>query len=445
MSEPIKVTALRLLILKMIQRVNQAYRPLFEQQARYFILMGGRGGGRSTVASQYANAKLMAPEYFRCAIMRYILGDIRNSIYREITDRAEENGITDKLDIADNTMTIKYGANSINAVGFKKSSNDQKSKLKSLASYNCVIIEEADEVPEADFMQLDDSLRTMKGDIKIILLLNPPAKNHWLIQRFMKLTPSEQKGFYNFELKDDIQDTVLIKTDYRDNIANINPQSVAQYEAYKDTKPTHYWNMVRGLVPETVVGKIYNNWQQIDSVPHEARLERYGGDFGYSIDPTVIEAIYSYNGGIIIDEITYQKGLSNKTIADIIQSQPDRALSVFDGAEPKSIDEIATYGVSIVGSQKGPGSVNQGIQYVQDQKISVTKRSVKTWKAYENYAWMVDKDGNILNVPDDRVHEWSNPMDAIRYGCESLKPSNPVVVKQARQQNATKRARWAVG
>ena len=169
----------------MQQRVNEIYKPLFEQKVRYFILMGGRGRGGSTVASQYANAKLLAPEYFRCAIMRYILGDIRNSIYREIIDRADENGITDQLHVTDNQMIIEHGANSINAVGFRKSSGDQKSKLKSLASYNCVIIEEADEIPEEDFMQLDDSLRTVKGDIQIILILNTPAKNHWIIKLWL--------------------------------------------------------------------------------------------------------------------------------------------------------------------------------------------------------------------------------------------------------------------
>src|SRR5690606_984052 len=114
--------------------------------------------------------------------------DIRNSIYREITDRAEEANILESLKVTDNLMKLEYGQNSINAVGFKKSSSDQKAKLKSLASYNCVIIEEADEIPEEDFMQLDDSLRTTKGDITIILLLNPPTKNHWIIKRWMKLT-----------------------------------------------------------------------------------------------------------------------------------------------------------------------------------------------------------------------------------------------------------------
>lgn len=407
----------------MNQQVNESYRPLFETSSRYFILMGGRGGGRSTVASQYALAKLRAPEYFRCAIMRYILGDIRNSIYREITDRAEEAGIGSDLQITDTLMKIEYQANSINAVGFKKSSGEQKAKLKSLASYNCVIIEEADEIPEEDFMQLDDSLRTIKGDIKIILLLNPPAKTHWIIKRWMNLVDSEERGFYDFELKEDTLDTTLIKTDYRDNINNIAPQSIARYEEYRETKPTHYWNMVRGLVPETVVGKIYNNWKVIDELPHEARLERRGLDFGYTNDPSALIAIYYYNGGYILDEELWQKGMSNKQIYDTIQSQSKPSTQVIaDSAEPKSIDEIKSYGGNITGAVKGSDSVNQGIQFVKDQSISVTRRSVHLLEEYEKYAWKIDKEtGETMNKP---IEGWDHCMDAIRYGFDGLRPDD---------------------
>jgi phage terminase large subunit len=173
-------------------------------------------------------------------------------------------------------------------------------------------------------------------------------------------------------------------------------------------------------------GRIYKDWQIIDEIPHEARLERYGLDFGYSVDPTVIVAIYYYNGGYIIDEVCYQKGLSNKSIADLLNNL-DRALVVADSAEPKSIDEIREYGINIIGATKGPGSVNQGIQYVQDQRISITKRSTKTIKAYRNYLWAVDKSGRGLQEPDDTIHEWSNSMDAVRYGFSSLRPSTPVI------------------
>jgi phage terminase large subunit len=422
------------------QIVNKVYEPMFTQHPRYVILMGGRGAGRSTVASQLANARLTAPEYFRCAIMRYVLGDIRNSIYREILDRAEENGIKDSLEINESTMTIKYGMNSINAVGFRKSSADQKAKLKSLANYNCIIIEEADEIPEADFMQLDDSLRTVKGNITIILLLNPPSKSHWIIQRWFDLLPTfidgrELKDFYTPKLKDNITDTLFIGTSYKDNIKNIAEQSIVNYERYRNTKPDHYWNMVRGLVPEVVRGKIYSGWQVIDSVPFEARLERRAVDFGYTNDPTAIVDIYYYNGGYIIDELAFQTGLLNRHIIDIIKNQKEQVMVIADSAEPKSIDEISEAGVIIEGADKGSDSIRNGIQVVQAQKISITRRSKNIIKEYENYAWDETKDGETLNEPKPL---FDHSMDAIRYGITSIKKNTSYGEAKKLQENKFK-------
>lgn len=408
---------------QMEQLVNKVYEPLFKEHPRYFILMGGRGAGRSTVASQFALAKLRAPEYFRCAIMRYVLGDIRNSIYREITDRAEENGVIGELGINDSLMTIEYGSNSINAVGFRKSSSDQKSKLKSLANYNCVIIEEADEIPEADFMQLDDSLRTIKGDIIIILLFNPPPKNHWLVRRFFHLLPSGQPEFYIAELASGVQDTIFINSSFEDNIKNISEATIRNYRNYEFTKPDHFYNMIKGYIPEVVKGKIYNNWALIDGIPHEARLERRGLDFGYTNDPTAIVAVYYWNGAYILDEECYQWGMSNRAIADTLKSLTDsQTLIIGDSAEPKSIDEIKGFAFNVQPTTKGPGSVNQGIQFVKDQKIYVTRRSLNIIKEYENYAWLVDKEGTTLNEPKPSA---DHTMDAIRYALSSFQPSVP--------------------
>jgi len=403
----------------MQQVINKEYAPVFTTDKRYIILMGGRGAGRSTFASQYALAKLVAPEYFRCAIMRYILGDIRNSIYREITDRAQDNDITNALAINDSTMTIKYGANVINAHGFKKSSGDQKAKLKSLANYTTVIIEEADEIAEEDFMQLDDSLRTIKADIKIILLLNPPAKGHWIIKRWFDLDPAPVKDFYIPKLKEGITDTLIIRTSFKDNYKNLAEQSIRSYENYQFTKPDHYWNMVMGFVPEVVRGKIFSNWQEIPTIPHEARLVRRGVDFGYTNDPTTLTDVYEYNGGYILDEQLYNYGMSNKLIAETILLLPEpNTLVVADSAEPKSIDEIKSYGVNIVPAEKGPGSINTGIAFMQSQKISYTSRSKNIKKEFENYSWMIDKDGNTLNTPKPG---FDHAMDGARYAFSTLR------------------------
>jgi len=206
---------------------------------------------------------------------------------------------------------------------------------------------------------------------------------------------------------------------YKDN-ESLDKNIVESIEARKGNKQ---WWLVYGLGQlGEVEGKIYNDWAIVDEIPHEARLSRRGLDFGYSIDPSVMIDIYEYNGGFILDETIYQKGLSNKAIADTIHNLPEpHTMVIADSAEPKSIDEIHDYGINILPALKGPGSVNKGIQMVQSLRISLTKRSTKTIKAYRNFLWATNKDGDIMNIPDDSIHEWSNPMDAIRYGLGDYK------------------------
>jgi phage terminase large subunit len=233
--------------------------------------------------------------------------------------------------------------------------------------------------------------------------------------------PTNEFWFYTNLLnhRDDID---FITLTYKDNEA-LDETTIQEIESHKNNKA---WWLVYGLGQlGQVEGRIYTNWEIIDEVPFDAVLKRRGLDFGYSIDPTVIEDIYIWNNGYVFDQLLYQKGMSNRSIADVIANQPLRALTVADSAEPKSIAEIASYGIPIIGAKKGAGSVLQGIQYVQDQKIYITKRSVETLKAYRNYLWTQDKDGKFINEPDDTIHEWSNSMDAIRYGMDSLKATLP--------------------
>lgn len=235
--------------------------------------------------------------------------------------------------------------------------------------------------------------------------------------------PTNEFWFYTemLGLRDDID---FITLTYKDNEA-LDATTIHEIESHMNNKS---WWQVYGLGQlGTIEGRIYKDWIEIEEVLEEARLVRRGLDFGFTNDPTVIVDIYRYNEGFVIDEMTYQKGLSNRTIAEIILNH-EKILTVADSAEPKSIQEIADYGVNIIGAVKGAGSVYQGIQFVQDQKIYITKRSVKTLKAYRNYLFLVDKNGKITNEPDDTIHEWSNPMDAIRYGLDSFRERKPFVM-----------------
>lgn len=254
-----------------------------------------------------------------------------------------------------------------------------------------LFVNEANNIPYEAFEQLE--IRTKE----FIFLDWNPVGDYWFYDKVNKE-------------RTDVDHIILT---YKDNEA-LSPEIISAIEQRKNNKT--FWQVYGlGLLGE-IEGKIYKDWNIIDEIPHEARLDRYGLDFGYTNDPSSIVAIYYYNGGYILDEIAYTKGLSNKQIADIILNQPP-AIVVADSAEPKSIDEIGQYGLSIIPAQKGPDSVRNGIQTVQQQRISVTKRSVNVIKEYRNYLWEVDKDGVKTNKPD---HLWSHSMDAIRYGITSL-------------------------
>lgn len=392
------------------QEVSELFAPLWESDARYYILMGGRGAGRSTAGSQYILSKLLGKDFMRCAIMRAIHSDIRHSIWRELNDRIDEQEVRSLLKVTDNDMFAQYGQNTVQAHGFKASSGSHTAKLKSLANYNMVVIEEADEVGEQEFMTLDDTLRTVKGDIKVILMLNPPPKNHWINQRFFDLEESEVKGFFRPKLKEGTN-AVYIGGNHRSNLANLSRETVLRYQKYKDTKPDYYYQMIEGLVPEVVRGRIFTGWQLIDAVPPEARLMRFGEDFGWFPDPACAVAIYYWNGAYIVDELAYGTELTNEFLAERIR-ETGKAVTVADSAEPKSIAEQNTYGISVKGCEKGKDSVIFRIKVVAGKKIYVTRRSTNVWKSYENYAWAEDKDGNPKGVP---AHMWSHAMDALSY------------------------------
>ena len=120
-----------------------------------------------------------------------------------------------------------------------------------------------------------------------------------------------------------------------------------------------------------------------------------------------------------MDEVLYRKGMSNQQIATFMNNQIF-GIIVADSAEPKSIDELRLYGLSVAPAKKGPGSILQSINYVQEQSISVTKSSINLIKEYRSYLWQTDKDGKIINVPEGG---FDHALDAARYKLSSvLKP-----------------------
>lgn len=216
-------------------------------------------------------------------------------------------------------------------------------------------------------------------------------------------------------------DTDFIILTYKDN-ESLEGAIVNEIEKRRINKAWFdvYGKGIRGEVE----GKVFTDWAIVDEVPHEARLVIRGLDFGYAQDPTALCDIYFYNGGYIIDELIYRKGMLNNQIADVILNQRDpNVLTIADSAEPKSIAEMQSYGVSIIGVEKvgaaGDSFTNAAIKHVQGQRMSITKRSTNFIKSYRNFMWQTDKEGKILPKYD---HFESDGMMSVIYGMQHSKP-----------------------
>lgn len=256
-----------------------------------------------------------------------------------------------------------------------------------------LFINEANNIPKETFDQLE--VRTQD---EIWLDWNPTAP-FW---------------FYE-DLLNQREDVDFLILTYKDNEGL--PESIVKaIEARKGNKS--WWRVYgEGQLGETEA-QIYRDWKVIDSIPHTARLERRGLDFGYSRDQAAIVDVYYHDGGYILDERLYQLGMHNREIAEFIKNlELPQTLVIADSAEPKSIDEIKMYGVSILPATKGQGSLSQRINYVQGQRISVTKRSVNLIKEQRSYLWKTDNDGKILNVPEEGN---DHLLDAAGYAIASM-------------------------
>jgi phage terminase large subunit len=387
------------------------YKPLFQDDWREAAIYGGRYSLKSHTVARYL--LIMARmNKTRVACFREFQNSIAESSHQLLSD------LIKKYELNEFEVTDKAIVNKLNGSDFLfKGLHHNEQSIKSIEGIDIAWVEEAQTISKESLEVLTPTVR--KPNSKIIYTYN----------RFLEDDPVHTRLVIEGRPK-----TLIIHVNY--DIAEkygMLPETIKlEIEDDKEKRPTLYAHKWLGE-PNSLERKIYKDWAFIEEIPHEARLERYGLDFGYSNDPTAIVAIYKYNDGFIIDELVHQKGLSNKQIADALNNSP-KALVVADSAEPKSIDEIKGYGITIIPALKGQGSVMQGIQWVQDQKISVTNRSTNIIKSYRNYLFKVDKDGKTINEPD---HYLSDAMDAVRYGLSSYKPKKEEIYDPRFEQYGT--------
>ena len=209
------------------------------------------------------------------------------------------------------------------------------------------------------------------------------------------------------------EDCTFIKSTYLDN-PFLEPETIKEIERLKIDD--NYWR-IYGLGEKGMsMAVIFRNTSLIDKIPDNIKFIAYGLDWGYSSDPTALVEVYANDTDIYLNEIIYERALTNQDIGNRMRDlNIDRHQEIIaDSAEPKSIEEIYRMHFNIKPAKKGADSIRMGIDVMRRYKINITKNSINTIKEFRNYKWKQDKNGNSLPVP---VDSFNHSVDAVRYIC----------------------------
>ena len=390
--------------------VGKGYATFWNFKGRYRAVKGSRRSKKSKTMALWVIYNMMKYPTANTLVVRKTYRTLKDSCFTELKWAIKRLGVDQWWSIKESPLEMTYTPTG-QKIYFR--GLDDPLKITSIAVEVGVLswlwIEEAYEITkEEDFDTLAES---MLGDCpeglfkQITLTFNPWNEKTWIKKRFFD---------------DPGEDTLALTTNYLCN-EWLSAEDIKVFEAMRQRNPRRY--AVAGLGEWGVTdGLIYENWRE-----QEFQLEQvkncksaFGLDFGYTNDPSAF-----FVGFLDIDskqlyvwDEFYEKGLSNKKIADLITKmgyRKDRITA--DSAEPKSIDELNTLGLRVSPAKKGKDSILNGVQWIQDLEIIIHPRCVNFLTEISNYTWDQDKFGNKLNKPID---DFNHLMDAMRYALESF-------------------------
>lgn len=243
---------------------NEKYIPLYKNQSRYLVLMGGGGSGKSIFAGRKILHRTVSETGHRFLVVRKVARTLRESCFKQLIGQISAHYEYSEWSINKTDMTIKYkNGNEILFAGL-----DDVEKLKSIYNITGIWIEESSEIEPTDFRQLDIRLRGETKNYKqIIFSFNPVDINHWL-----------KKEFFDTQK----QDSTSVHSTYKDN-RFLDDEAIKVLESFKETDPYYYtvyclgqWGVLGQSIFDK--NKVSQRLSEVRSVGHKT------GYFAYDYD-----------------------------------------------------------------------------------------------------------------------------------------------------------------
>ena len=376
----------------------------------YRALYGGRGSGKSYSAALVA-AVWGYVEKLRVLCVREFQNSIAQSFYAELKAAIEAHWwLAEHYELQRDRIIGKNGTEFM-----FKGLHSNPTAIKSLAKIDLTIVEEAEDIPEESWLQLEATvLRQPKSEI--IALWNPRKKGSPVDHRFRTHPP---------------KDAIIAEINFDDNPFfpdGLRKLCERQREILDYGTWAHVW---LGKYRENSHAQIFNGrFEQKEFTPGPTWKGPYqGGDWGYSQDPTAMIRAWIHDDCLWIEYEAGGVGIELDDVPKVAAQIPDfhRFDAFWDSAQPAMISHVKRHGLHRTKDVvKKKGSVEDGIQFIRSfRRVYIHPRCKETLNEFENYSWKIDRNAVdprtgqnlILDVP---VDEFNHYVDALRYALSGV-------------------------
>ena len=333
--------------------------------------------------------------------VREVQRSLNQSVKKLLELKIEEMGQSDMFDVKHDEIRSVLGGRII----FQGMQNHTADTIKSLEGYDIAWVEEAQSLSQRSLDLLRPTIR--KDDSELWFSWNPDLSTDPVDVLLRGENPPPG--------------AVVVKANYRDNpwlpaVLRVE----LDYDQRRDPdKFAHVW---LGEYQRNSEARVFKNWKIEEFDTDETATFRLGADWGYAVDPSVLIRCYLHGRKLFVDHEAYMIGCEIDQLPDLFDRVPDsrRWFITADSARPETISHMRRHGFPKINSaRKGPGSVEDGVEFLKTFDIVVHPRCQHLIDELTLYSWDTDKlTGSIIPKLKDKDN---HVIDALRYACEGAR------------------------
>lgn len=381
-------------------------------QARYKGAHGGRGSGKSHFFAELLVERCVMVQGTRAVCVREIQKSLKNSVKMLVEDKIRALGVSQFFEILDSEIRTPGGG----VIIFTGMQNHTSDSIKSLEGFDIAWCEEAQSLSQRSLDLLRPTIRK-------------PGSELWF-----SWNPAKPTDPVDVLLRGDTPpvDAVVIEANYSDN-PWLPAELKADLEDDRRRDPDKFMHVWGGHYSMNSEARVFRNWSEEEFEPPHDAVFRFGADWGFAIDPTVLVRCYIEGRTLFVDHEAYEVGCEIDHLPALFDTIAGsrKWLIRADSARPETVSYMRRQGFKITPALKGQGSVEDGVEFLRSFDIKVHPRCTKVIEELTLYSYKTDPHTQeILPVLQDKDN---HTIDALRYALEELRRSGYKPTKEAKR------------